>query len=109
MSHILFKPQYADSGYEQSMSLQWRYNERDGVSNHQRLDCLLNRVFKQNTKDPRHWHLSGESTGDRWIPFYKGPVAPKIFTFDDVIMEYIFINTLTLAYLTLSKFRIIII
>ena len=57
MSHILFKPQYVDSGYEQSMALQWRYDERDGVSNHRRLDCLLNRLFKQNIKASRHWHL----------------------------------------------------
>ena len=27
-------------------SLQWRHNERDGVSNHQPHDCLLNRLFK---------------------------------------------------------------
>ena len=26
--------------------LQWRHNERDGVSNHQPHDCLLNRLFK---------------------------------------------------------------
>ena len=25
--------------------LQWRHSERDGVSNHQRFDCLLNRLF----------------------------------------------------------------
>ena len=30
----------------QNSTLQWRYNERDGVSNHGRLDCLLNRLFK---------------------------------------------------------------
>ena len=27
-------------------TLQWRHNERDGVSNHQRLNCLLNRLFQ---------------------------------------------------------------
>ena len=26
--------------------LQWRHNERDGVSTHRRLDCLLNRFFQ---------------------------------------------------------------
>ena len=30
--------------------LQWRHNERNGVSNHQRLDCLLNILFKRRTK-----------------------------------------------------------
>ena len=28
-------------------SLQWRNNERDGVSNHRRLDCLLNCLFRR--------------------------------------------------------------
>ena len=47
-------------------SLQWRYNEHDGVSDHQPHDCLLNRLFRQeNTKDLRHWPWCGEFTGDR--------------------------------------------
>ena len=32
------------------ISSQWRDNERDGVQNHQRLDCLLNRLFRQRSK-----------------------------------------------------------
>ena len=52
-------------------ALQWRHNERDGVSNHKPHDCLLNRLFKvqikANIKAPRHWPLWGEFTGDRWI------------------------------------------
>ena len=31
-------------------TLQWRHNERDGVSNHQPHDCLLNRIFKTQIK-----------------------------------------------------------
>ena len=53
-----------------------RHNERDCVSNHQSHDCLLNRLFKAQTKEnikaPRHWPLSGELTGHRWIPRTKG-------------------------------------
>ena len=30
--------------------LQWCHNERDGVSNHRRLDCLLNRLFRRRSK-----------------------------------------------------------
>ena len=30
--------------------LQWRHNERDDVSTHQRLDCLLNRLFRRGSK-----------------------------------------------------------
>ena len=33
-----------------AITLQWRYNERDGVSNHQRLHCLLNRLFMLRSK-----------------------------------------------------------
>ena len=35
-------------------SLQWRKNEHDGISNHQRLDSLLNRFaqIKENIKAP---------------------------------------------------------
>ena len=43
--------------------LEWRHNERDGVSNHQLHDCLLNSLFKTqikaSTKAPRHWPLCG--------------------------------------------------
>ena len=33
------------------LALQWSYNERDGVSNHQPHDCLLNRLFKAQIKE----------------------------------------------------------
>ena len=53
-------------------TLQWRHNERDGVSIQQHHDCLLNRLFKAqikgNIKAPRHWPLWGEFTGHRGIP-----------------------------------------
>ena len=57
-------------------ALQWRHNERDGVSNYQPHDCSLNRLFKgqikENIKAPRHWPLWGDFTGDRWIPRTNG-------------------------------------
>ena len=31
-------------------TLQWRHNERDGVSNHQSHDCLFNRLFRHRSK-----------------------------------------------------------
>ena len=33
------------------MSLQWRHNDRDGVLNHRRLDCLLNHLFRRRSKE----------------------------------------------------------
>ena len=35
--------------YHKTMSLQWRHNERNGVSNHRRLDSLVNRLFMRRS------------------------------------------------------------
>ena len=62
--------------------LLWCHNEHDGVSNHWRLDCLLNLSFRPRSKkhqSPHHWPWWGESAGDRWIPLAKGPVTQKMF------------------------------
>ena len=45
-------------------SLQWRHNERDGVSNHRRLDCLLNRLFRHRTKKTSKFHVTGLCEGN---------------------------------------------
>ena len=37
--------------YSSGSSLQWRQNERDGVSNHRCIDCLLNRLFRRRLKE----------------------------------------------------------
>ena len=65
-------------------SLQWRHNERDGVSNHDRRDCLLNRnrLFGYRSaltflKGIHRWPVDSP---------HKGPVTRKMFPFDDVIM-----------------------
>ena len=62
-------------------TLQRRHNQRDDVSDPQRLDCLLNRLLqiKENINVPRHWPLWGEFTGDRWIPLIKGQWRGKCF------------------------------
>ena len=39
----LFDPKY-------HLTLRWRHNERDSVSNHQPHDCLLNRLFRRRSK-----------------------------------------------------------
>ena len=66
-----------------SLPLQWLHNERDGVSNHWRIDCLLNRLFrcrsKKTPKAPRHWTLWGEFSGHRWIPCSKFQWRGKCF------------------------------
>ena len=53
-----------------ALSLQWRNNELDGVSNYQRLDCcLLNHSLvevqiNENIKAPLHWTFWGEFTSE---------------------------------------------
>ena len=70
--------------------LRWRHNDRDGVSNHQPHDCLLNRLFRHRSNK----HQSSASLAFVWgihrgpvnSP-HKGPVTRKMFPFDDVIMQ----------------------
>ena len=33
---------------------------------------VIQAQIKEKIKRPRHWHLGGEFTGDRWIPRTKG-------------------------------------
>ena len=40
-------------------ALQWLHNEHDGVSNHQRLDCLLNRLFRPRSKKTSKLRVTG--------------------------------------------------
>ena len=40
-------------------SLQWRHNELDGVSNHRRLECLLNRLFSRRSKKTSKLRVNG--------------------------------------------------
>ena len=46
--------------------LQWRHNERDGVSNHQLHDCILSCLFRHRSKKTPKLHVIGLC--DRWIP-----------------------------------------
>ena len=76
--------------WELTISLQWRHNERDGASNHQRLDCLLNCLLRRRSKKTsrlrvtglceRNWPATGGSPR-------KGPVTWKMFPFDGVSLN----------------------
>ena len=66
-----------------SESLQWRYNELDGVSNHQPHECLLNRWFRRRSKKTSKLRVTGLCAGNSPVT---GPVTRKMFPFDDVIM-----------------------
>ena len=45
--------------FECWISLQWRYNERDGVLNHQPPDCLLDRLFARRLKKTSKLRVTG--------------------------------------------------
>ena len=47
-----------------SKTLQWCHNEHGGVSNHRRLDCLLNYLFKCRSKKTSKLHITGLCEGN---------------------------------------------
>ena len=46
-----------------TISLQWRHSERDGVSNHQPVHCLLNRSFRRRSKKTSELRVTGLCAG----------------------------------------------
>ena len=72
------------------MTLQWRHNERDGVPNHRRLDCLLNRLFRRRSKKKSKLRVTGLCEGNPretgGFPSQR-PVTGEMFSFGDVIMN----------------------
>ena len=55
-------------------ALHWRHNESDSVSNHQRLDCLLNRLFRRRSKKISKLHVPGLC---EWKPQMTGGFPPQ--------------------------------
>ena len=71
------------------MSLRWRHNGRDSVSNHQPHHCLLKRLFRRISKKTSKFRVTGLCGGlhrEPVISLHKWPVTRKMFPFDDVIM-----------------------
>ena len=48
-------------------SLQWHHNERDGISNHQPNDCLLNRIFRRRSKKASKFHVTDLCAGNSLV------------------------------------------
>ena len=72
------------------ITLQWRHNDHDGVSNHQPNGCLLNRLFRRRWKKTSKLRVTGLCVGNSPGPVnspHQGPVKRKMFPFDDVIMN----------------------
>ena len=71
------------------LSLQWRHNGHDGITIHQRLDCLLNCLPRHRSKKTSKLHVTGHCAGNSPEPVnssHKRPVTRKMYPFDDVIM-----------------------
>ena len=74
--------------WQPHFALLWRHIRRDGVSNHQPRDCLLDRSFRRRFKG-NIASLAFVWGIHRWpVNFpHKWAVTRKMFPFDDVIME----------------------
>ena len=71
------------------ITLHWRHNDHDGVSNHQPRGCLLNRLFRRRSKKTSKLRFTGLCVGNSPGPVnspHKGPVTRKMCPFNDVIM-----------------------
>ena len=71
------------------LSLQWCYNECDGVSNHRRLDCLLNRLLRRRSKKTLKLRVTDPCEANSLVtgefPSQRASNAEMV-PFDDVIM-----------------------
>ena len=80
---------YEVSSGQMRYTLEWHHNDRDGVSNHRRLHCLLNCWFWCRSKNTSKQRVTGlcegksSGTGAR-----KRPVTREMLPFDYVIMTY---------------------
>ena len=45
-------------------TLQWHYNDRDGVSDHSRLHCFLNCLFRRRSKNKSKLRVTGLCVGN---------------------------------------------
>ena len=52
------------SSQDDPISLRWRHNERDGVSNHQPHDCLFDRLFRHISKKTSMLRITGFCAGN---------------------------------------------
>ena len=72
------------------MTLEWRHNGHDGVSNHQPEHCFLNRLFRRRSQKTSKLCVTGFCVGNSPVtgefPTQMASNA-EMFPFDDVIMD----------------------
>ena len=77
------------SGKLRFISLLWRHNGRDGVSNHQPHDCFSTIYSGANQRKHQISASRAFMRGIHWSPVnsaYKWPITRRLFPFDDVIV-----------------------
>ena len=57
-------PWHRQWSFHPTLSLRWRHNGRKCVSNHQHLDCLLNRLFRRRWKETSKLRVTGLCAGN---------------------------------------------
>ena len=70
-------------------SLQWRHNDRNGVSNHWRLDCLPNRMSRRRSKKTSKLRGTGLCEGNSPVTgelSTQTAITAEMFPFDDAII-----------------------
>ena len=85
-----FRDMCGHHGSTKCITLQWRHNEREGVSNHRRLNCLLKHLFRRRSKKTSKLRVTGLCEGNPPVTGgspHKGPVRREMFPFDDVIIR----------------------
>ena len=61
-------PFYETTSLVRDATLLRRHNERDGVPNHRRLDCLLHLLFRRRSKKTSTLHVTGLCAGNSPVP-----------------------------------------
>ena len=72
----------------QFLVIKWRHNDRNGVSNRRRLDCLLNRLCRRRSKKTSKLGVTGLCEESPVDSPHKGPVTLKMFPFDEIIVPH---------------------
>ena len=63
-------------------TLQWRHNERDGVSHHRRFDLLFNRLFRRRSKKTSKFAVIGLREGN--LPVTGGFFSERVSSAENV-------------------------
>ena len=82
-----------------AISLQWRHNGRDSVSNHQPHDCLLNRLFGRRSKKTSKLRVTGLCAGNSpGTGEFPAPMARNAENFSIWWRHHVEIRTLWFSY-----------